>query len=269
MASLMFPKSIRDDVFVLYAFVRRADDLIDHIPPRIREFNDYRKATAAAISGSRVKDDGIMAFAELVRRKRIPISLIDDFFNAQERDAATHYYKTYGQLKDFVYGVAEVIGLLMAYVMGLPRKADDTARKLGAGMQLTNILRDIPEDLAMGRVYLPRDELKRFGLPDAVDMKTAADHRVRFQRFMKFQIKRSLELLRESRKGYKYIPSGYLLPIAASADLYEKTLRKLERDPEIIFKRKLKPSKYEIIMSLAGNFVRLKTMALLNFWRRT
>lgn len=252
-SSLLFPKNIRDDVFILYSFVRIADDLIDSKPPKIKEFEEYRQQITDNYKGKTVSNLFVNAFGDLAKRKKIPFKLVQDFFEAQSRDAKTKNYKTYDDLLHFIYGVAEVIGLLMAHVMDLPKESHECARKLGRAMQLINIMRDIDEDRLLGKVYLPQDELKFFDLPAIITPEIVRLQPRAFSSLITFQSGRILDILDQSQEGFRFIPKNLLLPIKISADLYRQTIQKIAADPKVIFQKKVKPSKYRIVKTIIKN----------------
>lgn len=253
-ATLFFPKQIREDVFILYSFVRTADDLIDTVPSKKREFNIYRDQTYLAFNCKKSGNIIIDSFVLIAKRKKIPLKIITSFFESLELDSKAKTYPTYHDLCVFIYGTAEVIGLLMSYIMNLPRKSYPSAQKLGRAMQLVNILRDIEEDLKFGRVYIPQNELNRFRLPAVITRQTAYNYPDEFQQLINFQGKRIIKLINESRKGFTYIPRKHLLPIKTSADLYEQITKLMMQKPQIIFQKKLKPSKLQIMFTVIKNY---------------
>lgn len=250
-AALFFPKESRDDVFVLYSFVRIADDYIDSTPPNTKAFTAYVKETLRAFDGEKEATNTIIyAFIKLAKRKRIPRQLIVDYFEGQENALKHSSYNTYAELEKFIYGVAEVIGLMMCYVLDIPKAAHASAQKLGRAMQLVNILRDIDEDYAMGKIYLPLNELEKFGLPAYIDETAAQKQKKAYLLFMDFQTKRIVRLLAEAEKGFHFIPKKQLLPIKTSARLYGSLTKRFARDPYIMFRKKVKPGIAEIARTL-------------------
>lgn len=254
-ASLLFPKEIREDVFVLYTFLRRADDMIDHIPPQIQEYHDYKKMTYEAIAGRPISDEGLLAMGALYREKKLSRQYIDDFFRSLELDLKTHLYKTFDDLQEFTYGVAEVVGLLMSQVMNLPQKAYPAARSMGLAMQLVNIIRDIDEDHKNNRVYIPQEDLKRFGLPSQLTEEIINRYPDQYVGLIRYELRRALHLISEGRKGFQEIPHGYQLPIRISADIYTYYCSVFYKNPFIIFKKKFKPSYLTILYFIIKNSI--------------
>lgn len=251
--SLLFPKEVRNDVFILYSFLRTADDLIDSLPPQFEAFNNFKQMTLDMISGKKSNNEIIQTFGKLMKRKKIDQQLISSFFSSLELDFRSKQYETFEDLKKFTYGVSEVVGLLMAQVMELPKESHITARKLGLGMQLINILRDVEEDRLLGRVYIPQNELRNFHLPNQLTFSHVKNKQKEFTALIHFQLERIVEILDEGRKGFKYLPKNFILPISSAADLYYQTADKIKKDPFIIFEKKVKPNKLEISFVIFKN----------------
>ncbi len=244
LASLLFPKEVREDVFILYSFARIEDDYIDSNPSDFKSFNAYVDLTKQAFNGKKVENPYINAFVKMATRRSINISYIDDFFKTQYMDYHKKEYKTIEELEQFTYGVAEVIGLMMCQIMEIPKKAFPFAQKLGRAMQLLNIVRDISEDARMHRNYIPQEDLKRFGIiKNLISQNNPND----VNNLIRFEVARIITLLKEAEKGFTYIPNSYLLPIAVSSDLYKKTAYIIEKNPQVIFQKKIKPGTCTIL----------------------
>ncbi len=259
-ATLLFPKQVKNDVFILYAFLRTADDLVDANPPKIKEFALFKKMTYNRLAGKKVSNIVINTFGDLVERKKVDHKLITDFFNSLEIDLKKSSYKNFEELLTFTYGVAEVVGLLMAQVMNLPKKSYTSARKLGLAMQLVNILRDIDEDRILKRVYIPQEELKQFNLKSAITVSHALEQQIAFKQLMTLQINRIFKTFTDAKKGFKYIPREYLIAIMSATDIYCHIANKINQDPFIIFRKKVRPSRlfttYTIVKNLIKHNVR-------------
>jgi phytoene synthase len=164
---LLLSREQKDAMCAVYAFMRYADDISDegHLRLAVRRqaLDDWRAALARALSGD-VGDDPILpAFRATVERYSIPHEYFFDLIEGVASDLEPQRYETFEQLYRYCYRVASVVGLTVVHIYGFsdPR-ALELAEKCGIGFQLTNILRDIPEDAGMGRVYLPDEDLSRF-----------------------------------------------------------------------------------------------------------
>ena len=155
-------------------------------------------------------------------------------------------YENLGETLRYIYGSAEVIGLMMVRIMDLDGKALSPARLLGRAMQYINFIRDIREDLELGRTYLPRDELKEAGLA-SLEEAEAQRSPEGFRAFVRAQIRRFVQWQAEAEYGYGLIPRRLLIPIRTAADMYKWTARTIEADPFVVYREKVMPSRSRII----------------------
>ncbi|NLX49789.1 MAG: phytoene/squalene synthase family protein [Methanospirillum sp.] len=254
-SSLFFPPSVKADVFTLYSFVRTADDLVDSVPQRETEFHafvrDYRAVLGATSSGDPVID----GFVDLQRRCGFEQAWVDAFLRSMEMDLSVREYRTMNDLRGYLHGSAEVVGLMMSRLMGLDDASHPAACRLGRAMQYINFVRDIAEDAGMGRIYMPREELDRFGL-DSLDEGFLRRHPSAFRAFIHAQCDRYRSWHSAGERGYRFIPWRMRLPIMTASDMYGWTARQIERDPFVIFNRKVRPSVPRIVSHLAANTVR-------------
>ncbi len=247
-SSLFFPKKIRKDVYSLYTFLRISDDYVDSSPPDYESFSKLKNATINSLSGQQSGIAHIDSFAELINRRKIDHSFVMEYFKSQDIDLFKRSYESYEELCKFVYGVADVIGIFMSYVMCLPENAFDGAKKMGHAMQLVNIIRDISEDETSGKVFLPIDELDKFNLPKIITEEVSNNQNSEFISFIRFQLDRSKSILHESKESISYIPRRLKLSIKIVANIYESIIDEIYKDPTIIFRKKVKPSIFKIIL---------------------
>ncbi|MBT5891409.1 MAG: phytoene/squalene synthase family protein [Chromatiales bacterium] len=176
-AAKLFNEETRDNAYMLYAWCRHCDDVIDNqelgfnSQPQDAEvtrrvLDQLKEKTQAAID-NKPSDDPIFEGLRYVLKAneipgRYPLELLEGF----AMDAAEHQYKSFDETLQYCYYVAGVVGLMMAYVMGARDEAAlQRATDLGIAFQLTNISRDVREDALIGRVYLPEDWLAAAGIP--------------------------------------------------------------------------------------------------------
>jgi len=176
----LLPPGKRGALSAVYAFARRVDDIGDGTLPaadKLAALADARSAIAALErDGARAAagDPVLVALADAARRHPIPLGAFAELVNGCEADVRGTSYATFGELEHYCRCVAGSIGRLSLGVFGSrdPGTAEPLADALGVALQLTNILRDIREDLINGRVYLPAEDLERFGAvlrPDRAD----------------------------------------------------------------------------------------------------
>jgi len=251
-STLFFPKAIREDVFILYSFVRVADDYVDAIPQQAEEFYAFGAAYQDARNGTPSGDVVIDAFVDLMGRCRFDPSWVEAFLASMESDLFHTPYRTIEDLETYLYGSSEVIGLMMARVMHLPESSLDAARVLGKAMQLINFIRDIEEDCRLNRTYLPADEYESFGLPGITEA-DAKRHPDEFALFIRSQIARYEQWRKLGEEGYPSIPFRFLVPIKTASDMYSWTGRVIARDPLVVFRHKVKPTPLRVVSQVARN----------------
>lgn len=179
---LVLPKRKRQALSAVYAFMRRCDDIADDpgFAPleRRQKLDAWVDAFHAAEAGLPTDDPILLALVDAQRRYSIPIGLLDqlafgtamDVEVPQEENRPRHpiQYRSFQDLERYCYNVASVVGLVCIHVFGYrDPAAERLAERLGLAFQLTNIIRDVKEDAALGRVYLPQDDLAQFGISEA------------------------------------------------------------------------------------------------------
>ncbi len=207
MAKLLGPER-GDAIAAIYAFARIADDLVDERPPDARPeevraglhrmLGELRRAVAGLSLEPRW-----VVLGETIRKYGIPLQPFDDLILGLEMDLDGRRYRTYADLRVYCSRVAGTIGLMITPIAGYREgtRALEHAETLGTAMQLTNILRDVGEDHARGVVYLPDDDLERFGLSAAELPARVGDPA--FHQLIEFEIARARRLYEE---GLALIP---------------------------------------------------------------
>jgi 15-cis-phytoene synthase len=236
MASGLLPAAKRWFARSLYAFCRVSDDLVDCGEDAVRgDLAHWRQTTLAAWPP--LNDPVAVAWADTRARVGIPTCLIEQFFDGVAADQRRVRYETFDELAEYAYGVASTVGLMVMHVIGFSGpEAIPYAVKLGVALQLTNILRDVAEDWQAGRLYLPQEELDRFGLSEA---DIAAGHiDDRWRAFMVFQIARNRRLYAEAAPGIPMLHSDGRMAIQAAADLYAAILDDIEAHDGDVFSRR-------------------------------
>jgi squalene synthase HpnC/squalene synthase HpnD len=165
-AFFMLPQAKRDALCALYAFMRLVDDVSDTVgsaADKQRGLARWRASLDAATAGDVSSHPILPAFADTIERFHIPARYFHDLISGAEMDLTVGEYPTFDRLREYCYRVAGTVGLTCLHVFGFDDPhAPDLAEKLGIAFQLTNILRDVPKDYEMGRVYLPLEDLAQF-----------------------------------------------------------------------------------------------------------
>ncbi len=245
-STLLFPEHARKDISLLYSFVRVADDYVDSVPQQVEGFEEFRRRYREALKGVSSGDVVIDGFVDLMERKSIPHEWVEAFLHSMAMDVGSHEYRNAEELDKYLYGSSEVIGLMMAKVMELPEESYRSARMLGKAMQYINFIRDIQEDLALGRSYFPRDELDAHGLKDLSEESARAAPEG-FKAFLRAQIERYSQWQAEAEAGFHHIPFRYLVPIKTASNMYSWTAQEIMGDPFIVYSLKVKPSRLRIL----------------------
>ncbi len=234
---VLLPPEKRDALCALYAFMRAVDDISDRpgeITEKRRRLTECRAAMDRALAGD---DDGSPiwpAFRHAVSHYGIPPRYLHDLVSGVEMDLAASMYETFDRLREYCYRVAGTVGLTCIYVFGFsdPR-APELAENLGIAFQLTNILRDLPRDLEMGRVYLPQEDLRRFGC--ASDDLTAAGGDPAFRQLMRFEADRAWQFYGEGWPLLTLVNEDSQAALWALARIYAGILEKIEaRDYDVL-----------------------------------
>jgi len=260
-----FPRKIREDVFRLYSFVRIADNYVDEVPQQPKKLlaleKSYESASAdRAFDATSHKWDDIdtRVIKNIVRlqyKYKFDKAWIEAFFKSMKMDVDNKSYKTLDDSLQYVYGSAEVIGLMMANILKLPEETYEAAKAQGRAMQWINFIRDIDEDNNLGRCYFPVSELKKYGLK-SLGREEAHAKPEAFKKFMQAQIKRYRQWQKEANKGLVQLPERLQVPVKTAVDMYDWTARKIEQNPLIVFEKKVKPRKRQVIRRVIRNTAR-------------
>ncbi len=243
LATLLLPPGKRPYVHALYGFARYADEIVDDLDSTLtdQEKADWLKtwgeAFLADIRSGESTDPVCCAVVHTVRRWDIPLDLFGAFLHSMTMDLTVTEYKTFDDLYEYVYGSAAVIGLQMLPIMEpSDPKAYEYAKDLGVAFQLANFIRDVNEDLDRGRVYLPLDELERFGVTRADLEKRELTPSIKAA--LRHQIDRVRRLDEQSRAGIEMLHPSSRDCINAARILYCGIANKVEEiDFEVFTKR--------------------------------
>jgi phytoene synthase len=252
----LFPAEVRPRVHALYAFMRYADEIVDtphDLPPgaQLSVLEEFEVETMAAVSGERVLNPILRAYADTVRACGIDPGTITAFMESMKMDTRVFRYPTYSDLEIYTYGSAAVVGLMMCRIVGVvDGKADPHAEALGIAMQLSNFLRDVGEDWRRGRVYLPLEDLARFEYTERDLASGAVDER--FAQLMRFEIDRARRLYEVADEGMGYIPRGRRFPVVVARELYAAILDRIEAQQYDVFSRRAQVSRPAKLLVAAG-----------------
>lgn len=260
-SSIFFPGNIREDVTDLYAFVRTVDDFVDRIPQDKTGFDNFYKQYKSAISGKEIENQLINKFVRLSEKYVFDPKWIESFFASMKQDFRKTDYKNLGELEDYMYGSAEVIGLMMAKILHLPKASYKYAQTLGKSMQFANFIRDIKHDHELGRVYVPETHLNKFSL-ESFESHHIQENLDSFISLIRYECEKYFHWQEAAEKGFKYIKKHSLIPIETASDMYKWTMNKISKNPALVLDKQLKPQKARIILKLVANSLGLVFIVL-------
>jgi squalene synthase HpnC len=247
-ASLLLPAPMREPVEVIYRFARSADDFADegNDPPQVRlqKLNDYR-AQLAAPSTPLFRD-----VEKIIREHGLPVQLFADLLDAFSQDVTQKRYKTYAEVLDYCRRSANPVGRLLLHLF--KRTSDSELRQSDAicsALQLINHWQDVDIDYTRDdRVYLPQDEMARFGVTERHLREKICDGS--WRDLMKFQVDRARTLMRSGEDLGKALPGRVGLEIRATVQGGLRILEKIERVGYDVFRRRpvLRPLDWPLLL---------------------
>jgi len=250
--SLLLDKEKRMAAYSVYAFARMMDDNFDRgSRGGTSDLEAWRGRIDSIYGTGDLGSPVFSALRETVGKYDIPARYFLELVSGMEMDLLKKEYRDFPELYEYCYRVAGVIGLIMIRIFGYSdEEALTAAEKMGVAMQLTNILRDIKEDLDMGRVYLPAEELERFGLSGESLRNRRIDRN--FREFMGFQVQRARSFYGQARSGLELIPDPNSRFIAGLMGvIYSGILDSIENNGYDVFSRRhYVPFPRKILLSL-------------------
>ena len=239
LSSLFLSPAKRRAVWAVYAFCRTADDIVDQIAPareRLDAIDAWERKLVGAYDGH-ARDPIFVAFAHAAHRFAIPMQPALDLLRGARMDVTIRRYATYDELSEYCYLVASTVGLLVMPILGTHSPAASTyGIALGRAMQMTNILRDVGEDARMGRIYLPSEDLRRFGCDEAAIVAGIVDER--FVALMRFQIERVRTMYRDAEPGIALLAPESCYTVRLALSLYRGILCRIEGNGYDVFTRR-------------------------------
>ncbi len=254
----LLPAAKREAMYALYAWMRLVDDIADTedgrtLVRRIDELEAWRANTHAALAEGplaaeletkRTGGNGRWgreiwpAFCDMAGKYNVPARVFDDVIAGQQQDLSPISFETFEELYEYCYRVAGVVGLASIYVWGFAGgvETEELSIERGVAFQLTNILRDLREDAARGRFYLPRSEVN--GSMDLADLRDGRPGHA-FDEAMRFQLARAEEYYQKSARLEERISPDSRPTLIAMTEIYHTLLRKIAARPARALKRRV------------------------------
>lgn len=245
LSTRFLPNEKQRSIFAIYALCRYIDDIVDETfdvnhkkdinPVEVRRvIDDLCDRLDRAYDSGHAESPILIAFADTLRSYHIPRNLPMELIEGVCMDLNQNRFKTFDEIYSYSYKVASVVGLMTSEVFGYSSNlALDHAIDLGIAMQLTNILRDISEDLDRNRIYIPLEDLERFGISEDDMFNRVKDQR--FYDMMHFQIQRARSYYQSADKGIPMLNADSRLPVYLARMNYSRILDRIEEDVFKVF----------------------------------
>lgn len=255
-ALAVLPPEKRDDMRVFYAFCRVADDIADDpgfsIDERRSALQHWRELIRG--EGDLIRPGVEKEFVELVERKQLNASELEAIVDGVEMDLTPLRFQTADDLKRYCYHVASAVGLVSIELFGYTETATrDYAEQLGYALQWTNIMRDVGEDAEEGRVFLPLDDLEKFGLSES-DLLSGNPDSEKFRALMEYQSQVAQAYYANAMRTLVQEDRGSMRSAELMRRIYSGILAKMERDGYRVFDKRYRLSKPRMI----AEFLRAK-----------
>ncbi len=270
-ATRFFPPHLARAAHAVYWFCRHTDDLVDEAPSVAigeAQLQSWEGKLLAAWTAGSTDDPILRVFVETAHQYGIPLEYPMDLIEGMRMDLRGTQYQNFDELRVFCYRVASVVGLMMCHVIGFREPASSHAIDLGIALQLTNILRDVGEDLGRGRIYLPQEELAAFGY-SAEDLKRGVRDD-RFRALVKFQIARAEQFYESAKPGIPMLHPDGRFAVRVAADVYRGILKEIvNNDFDVFHRRAVVPAtrKYWITARSMALPMARHTLNRLAFWK--
>lgn len=269
---LVLPREKRNALCAVYAFMRHSDDLSDEpgLTPgeRRQKLCEWRDALHRVVEGEITDDPVLFAVADAQRRYKIPLDYFDYLVRGTEMDlgaasgkpAPAIVYRTFEDLRRYCYHVASVVGLICIRIFGYrDPAAEELAERCGVAFQLTNIIRDVREDAAMSRVYLPEEDLERFGRSAADLMPELFSNGfdpTLFRPVLELEAQRAREFYQSADQLMPLIDEESRPALWVLVEIYRRLLEKIASRGYDVFGEKISLTRGEKLAVLSRGFLR-------------
>jgi squalene synthase HpnC/squalene synthase HpnD len=267
-AFFLLPRKRRDGLVALYAFMRLVDDVADEghdLAAKQRGLAKWRAALDEAVIANGVAtvsalpgaSEVLPALVDTMRRYHLPARYLHDLISGAEMDLTVNSYPTFDRLREYCYRVAGTVGLSCTHVFGFrDARALDLAEKLGLAFQLTNIIRDVHDDYAMGRVYIPEEDLAQYGVNSEDFARSEPTLGVR--ELLRFEADRAWQCYEEGAALLDLIEPESRPALWLLVHTYSALLARIEELDFAVFAERVRLSKAEKLVFIAkARFSRL------------
>lgn len=254
LATQCFPRQARERTHAIYGFVRVPDEWVDNpgemsVAERAAKLADFRAQLLAGwwteADPKRPDEPVLRAFCDVAGDVKMPIEEPLVFLEAMEMDLTVGRYATYADLERYMRGSAAAVGVMMCYAMGVDLKPEThrAACDLGNAFQLTNFLRDVREDAARGRIYLPLEDLARFGIPESHVLEGRFSPQ--FEALARFEAERARALYASADPEIGRLPGRARKAVRLARILYARILDRIESRGYDVFAGRVRTTSLE------------------------
>lgn len=258
-STVFLPREKSEALKVLYAFFRYSDDITDSdvysTEKKRALLSEWKENLISAVEFKSSASTILNRLAQVIKVFRIPVEHLIEFLKGMEMDLTQNYYETFSELRQYCYRVASTVGLTIVEVLGyknpLVRKY---AENLGIALQLTNILRDIKEDIQNSRIYVPLEDLNRFGYTTA-DLKSNVYNEC-FRSLMQYECKRVKDYFNLARSFLPEEDRKSMFMAHIIEKIYQSILRKIQKNNYNVFEYRATVSKFRKFYYALGVYVK-------------
>jgi phytoene synthase len=263
-AFVTLPGAKRRAIYVAYAFARLCDDIADGDSPvdeKVRQLAEVRQSLTDMYD-AHPEGPVFTALADVAEQFAIPQQYFENLVSGVEIDTIKNRYTTFEELRQYCYGVASTVGLICGEIFGYSKPiAREYAVDLGLAMQLTNIMRDIKEDGELGRVYLPQEEMARFGYSEEELLRGVINEP--YLELMRFQAQRARGYYASGARLLPLVPLRSRACVSVLYGLYSRLLDRIEANGYDVFSGRVRiPTKQKLLIT-----AKLWTTSLIPFHR--
>jgi 15-cis-phytoene synthase len=256
---LFLPGEKRTAINIVYAFCQYSDNIVDSGHSKedkrkeLKEWRDEFSKSKSNNSRFALQNE----VANTINRFNIPIEYFEQLLDGMEMDVEDRKYNTFEDLYEYCYRVASTVGLISAKIFGYKNPLSrEYAINLGIALQLTNILRDIHEDLEIGRIYIPQNELHQFHVTE--ENLRNHDLNTNFLQMMQFQYNRILDYYKKADQLLKREDKRNFIAARIMRNIYFEILIKIKKNNFDIFKNKIRLSKFKKLLVLFTTIINKK-----------
>lgn len=256
LAFISLGRERKRDITVFYAFCRVIDDIADSAQFDAAQ-KEIRLAAWREMLRGACADEPLLAreVRGLIDKYSLPIDILEEIIAGVEMDLSISRYATFEELRVYCYRVASAVGLVSIEIFGYRNaRCKEYALELGLALQMTNIIRDVGKDLRSGRIYLPQEDVARFGYSE-LELQDR-QHNERFVRLMEFEAARAREFFSRAAAALPPEDRRAMVPAEIMSSIYRGLLRRMELDQFRVFEKEYRLSGLEKVGRIAAQLIK-------------